>query len=70
LAFPARLGPDPAPVKLDQLLRQGEAEAGPLLLLGPGRLELDELPEETRKVLGLDPDAGVGNTDFQKFREG
>src|SRR6185503_15141666 len=58
------LDPDPAVMQLHELLRQGQPKPGAFQLpriIGP---HLAELLEDGRLVLGSDPDAGVGDGDF------
>src|SRR5690349_13564164 len=55
------LDPDPAPVQLDELLRQGQPEAGALLLPRLVAPHLAKLLEDSRLVFGGNPDTGIGD---------
>jgi hypothetical protein len=69
-AFGAGRGfrPDPAIVELHQAFGRGKAQAGPLVMLVPGRFELREVPEKLREVLGSDARPGTDRGDLQPFR--
>ena len=53
--------PDAATVHLDDLLGDGEAEAGPALGLGVGVVDLVELLEDALQLLGRYPRTRVGH---------
>src|SRR5690349_5589548 len=52
--------------QVGELLREVQAEAGALVALGRGRVELGKRLEQLHLVLGADPDPGVGDVDFRQ----
>ena len=58
-----RLDPDAAAVHLDDLLGDGEPEAGAALGLGVGVVDLVELLEDAGQLICGDARAGVGDAD-------
>src|SRR5713226_1792723 len=60
------LDPDPASMQLDELLRQGQAQARAFLLARLVAPHLAELLEDGGLVLGGDPDPGVGDGDLDR----
>src|SRR5258706_4380423 len=63
---PAQLALDPHPalVQLHELLRQRQPKPGAFQLPRINAPHLADLLEDTRLVLGSDPEAGVGDGDF------
>ena len=64
----AALRPDAAAMQLDELLADGEPEAGAVGLLGERVVEPLERLEQALEVDRRDPDAGVGDRDVQRLR--
>ena len=56
-----RFDPDATAVHLDDLLGDGEAEAGPALRLGVGVVDLMELLEDAAQLLSRNAGASVGH---------
>lgn len=65
LAF--RYSSDLTAMKLYQPLRQGQAEAGPLMLFRADSLELCEGLKELRQTFGSNPDSRVLHADFNEI---
>ena len=59
-------GSDLTAVKLYQSLRQGQAEAGPLVVFRVDSLELCEGLKELRQIFGSDPNSRVLHPDFNE----